>query len=201
MESFLAGSALPFISPVFFRNRIRRPHLSDIFRKKKRQNLPKHCLKYQSWFLHLLFKVSFTRKNVTQEFSLPQKVHLNQRRKEVKMTYCEYRKQKHPCLHLLMYSMQERMTCSLVLCYSPNWGCAGDRVVMVVNVHCVTVLGTHFQNGGKFVPQNSPTMQFDNHLAGPAGNLKVANTQLANSPWHWWKEWRVLISVLVQFFF
>ena len=24
--------------------------------------------------------------------------------------------------------------------------------------------GTHFQHGGKFVPQNSPTMHFDNHL-------------------------------------
>ena len=98
-----------------------------------------------------------------------------------------------------MYSMQERMTCSLVLCYSPIWGCAGDRAVMVVNVHCGTVLGTHFQYGGKFVPQNSPTMHFDNLLAGPVRNLKVANTQLANSPW---KEWRVLISVnLLSFSF
>ena len=143
--------------------------------------------------------MSFTRENVPQEFSLPQKVHLNQRRKEVNMTYYEYQKYKHPCLHLLMYSMQERMTCSHVLCYSPIWGCAGDRAVMVVNVHCGTVLGTHFQHGGKFVPQNSPTMHFDNLLVGPVRNLKVANTQLANSPW---KEWRVLISVnLLSFFF
>ena len=62
-------------------------------------------------------------------------------------------------------------------------------------------LGTHFQHGGKFVPQNSPIMHFDNHLAGPVRNLKVANTQLANSPWHWWKEWRVLISVNLLSFF
>ena len=97
-----------------------------------------------------------------------------------------------------MYSMQERMTCSLVLCYSPIWGCAGDRAVMVVNVHCGTVLGMHFQHGGKFVHQDSPTMHFDNLLAGPVRNLKVANTQLANSPW---KEWRVLISVNLLSFF
>ena len=31
-------------------------------------------------------------------------------------------------------------------------------------VHCGTVLGTNFPHGGKFVPQNSPTMHFDNHL-------------------------------------
>ena len=31
---------------------------------------------------------------------------------------------------------------------------------MVVKVQC----GTHFQHGGKFVPQNSPAMYFDNHL-------------------------------------
>ena len=54
---------------------------------------------------------------------------------------------------------------------------------MVVNVHCGTVLGMHFQHGGKFVHQDSPTMHFDNLLAGPVRNLKVANTQLANSPW------------------
>ena len=37
-------------------------------------------------------------------------------------------------------------------------------VEIVVKVHCGTVLGTHFQHGGKVVPQNSPTMHFDNHL-------------------------------------
>ena len=31
-------------------------------------------------------------------------------------------------------------------------------------VHCGTVLGTHFHCGVKFVPQNSPTMHFDNRL-------------------------------------
>ena len=36
--------------------------------------------------------------------------------------------------------------------------------------------GTHFQHGGKFVPQNSPTMHFDNHLRpGLQRNLKVGN--------------------------
>ena len=31
---------------------------------------------------------------------------------------------------------------------SPQWGCAGDRVEMVVKVHCGTVFkGTHFQQG------------------------------------------------------
>ena len=37
---------------------------------------------------------------------------------------------------------------------------------------------------------------------GPVRNLKVANTQLANSPWHRWKGWRALISVnLLSFLF
>ena len=35
---------------------------------------------------------------------------------------------------------------------------------MVVKVHCGTVWGTHFQHGDKFVPQNSPSMHFDNYL-------------------------------------
>ena len=37
---------------------------------------------------------------------------------------------------------------------------------MEVAVKCIVGLfwGTHFQHGGKFVPQNSPTMHFDNHL-------------------------------------
>ena len=39
-----------------------------------------------------------------------------------------------------------------------------DVVKVVVKVYCGTVLGTHFQHSGKFVPQNSPTMQLDNHL-------------------------------------
>ena len=44
---------------------------------------------------------------------------------------------------------------------------------MDVKVHCGTVLGMHFQHGGKFVPQNSPTMHFDNHLdLVPCATLK-----------------------------
>ena len=48
--------------------------------------------------------------------------------------------------------------------YSPLWGCAGDRVKMVVKVHCGTVLGDAFSTWRQFCPQNSPTMHFDNHL-------------------------------------
>ena len=33
-----------------------------------------------------------------------------------------------------------------------------------MKVHCGTVFGSHFQHGGKFVPQNSTTMHFHNHL-------------------------------------
>ena len=42
--------------------------------------------------------------------------------------------------------------------YSPLWGCAGDRVEIVIKVHCGTVLGSEFQHGGKFVPRIIPTM-------------------------------------------
>ena len=34
--------------------------------------------------------------------------------------------------------------------------------------------GTHFQHGGKFVPQNNPTMHFDNHL-DPVSRATSAN--------------------------
>ena len=50
------------------------------------------------------------------------------------------------------------------LIYSPLWGCAGDRVKMVVKVHCGTVLGAKLPPCWKCVPQNSPTMHFDNHV-------------------------------------
>ena len=39
---------------------------------------------------------------------------------------------------------------------------SGERVEMVVRVHCGTVSGDEF--APKCVPQNSPTMLFDNHL-------------------------------------
>ena len=124
--------------------------------RQKDQNLPKHCLKYQSWFLHLLFKVSFTRENVTQEFSLPQKVHLNQRRikrsKNGVLRIPEI-KASVPTLANVFYAIRQFEVARET-----------DRVAMVINVHCGTVLGIHFQHGGKFVPQNSPTMHFDNHL-------------------------------------
>ena len=47
---------------------------------------------------------------------------------------------------------------------SPLWGCAGDRLKMVVKVHCGTVLGGEFAAMLKRVLQNSPTMYFDKHL-------------------------------------
>ena len=48
--------------------------------------------------------------------------------------------------------------------YWPLWGCAGDWVDMVSKCIVGLLWGTHFQHGGKFVPQSSPTMHFDNHL-------------------------------------
>ena len=36
--------------------------------------------------------------------------------------------------------------------------------MMVVKVHCGTVLGDEFTAMLKCIPQNSPTMHFDNHL-------------------------------------
>ena len=41
--------------------------------------------------------------------------------------------------------------------YQPLWGCAGDRVLMIVKVHC----GTNLPLCWKRVPQNSPTMHFE----------------------------------------
>ena len=43
-------------------------------------------------------------------------------------------------------------------------GYAGDRVEVFVKVHYGTVLGDAFLTWRQFVPQNSPTMHFDNHL-------------------------------------
>ena len=40
----------------------------------------------------------------------------------------------------------------------------GDRVEMVSKCIVGLFWGTNFPHGGKFVPQNSPTMHFDNHL-------------------------------------
>ena len=59
----------------------------------------------------------------------------------------------------------------------PLWGCAEEWVKMVLKCIVGLFWGTNFQHGGKFVPQNSPTMHFDNHL-DPC-NLKVANMKLS----------------------
>ena len=53
---------------------------------------------------------------------------------------------------------------------SKLWKClsqvsyTGDRVQMVSKCIMGLFWGTHFQHGGKFVPQSSPTMYFNNHL-------------------------------------
>ena len=46
----------------------------------------------------------------------------------------------------------------LLVNYSPLWGCAGDRVEMVVKVHCGTVFRDEFAATLKIRPQNNPTM-------------------------------------------
>ena len=46
----------------------------------------------------------------------------------------------------------------LLVNYSPLWGCAGDRVEMVVKVHCGTVFRDEFAVTLKIRPQNNPTM-------------------------------------------
>ena len=51
--------------------------------------------------------------------------------------------------------------CAIAI-HSPLWGWAGDRIEMV---HCGTVSwGTNLPPCWKYVPQNSPTIHFDNHL-------------------------------------
>ena len=46
-------------------------------------------------------------------------------------------------------------------------------------------LGTHFQHGGKFVPQNSPRMHFDNHLdpvSRTTSKWRIANAKSYSDP-------------------
>ena len=56
--------------------------------------------------------------------------------------------------------------------YSPLCGCAGDRV----QVHCGTGLGTHFQQGSKFVPRTVLQYTWQPSRLGLSCNLKVANS-------------------------
>ena len=48
----------------------------------------------------------------------------------------------------------------LLVSYSPLWGCAGDRVEMVVKVHCGNVLADEFAAMLKIRPQNNTTMHW-----------------------------------------
>ena len=56
---------------------------------------------------------------------------------------------------------------------SPLWGCAGDRVAMVVKCIVGLFWGTHFQHGGKFVPQNSPTMHHLDPISRPISKWRM----------------------------
>ena len=40
--------------------------------------------------------------------------------------------------------------------------------------------GTHYQHGGKFVPQNSPTMRFHNHLDRSPAQPQIVETDRAH---------------------
>ena len=48
--------------------------------------------------------------------------------------------------------------------YSPLCGCAGDRVEMLVKVHCGTVLGDEFAAMLKMRPPKQSHSALDNHL-------------------------------------
>ena len=66
------------------------------------------------------------------------------------------------CANTILNSSEE--TPMELVCNSQHRGCAGDRAEMVVKVYCGTVLGDEFAAMLKYVPHNSPTMHFDNHL-------------------------------------
>ena len=62
------------------------------------------------------------------------------------------------------------------------WGCGGDRLEIVVKVHCGTVLGVAFSTWRQICPPK----QSHNALSQPSRpglprNLKVANTAFTNS--------------------
>ena len=94
-------------------------------------------------------------------------------------------------IHLLMYSMlfanlRLRGRPSRDGCQCALWDCFGRA----------------FSAWGQIrSPKQSHNALWQPSRPGPVRNLKVANTQLANSPWHWWKEWRALISVNLLSFF
>ena len=60
--------------------------------------------------------------------------------------------------------------------YSPLWGCAGDRVGMVVKLHCGTVLGDEFSTWRQIRPRKqSHNALWQPSRPGLQPNLKVAN--------------------------
>ena len=67
---------------------------------------------------------------------------------------------------------------SLWKLYSPLWGCAGDRVEMVVEVHCGAVLGDKFSTMLKMCSSKQSHNALWQPLSWPGlpCNLKVANT-------------------------
>ena len=57
-----------------------------------------------------------------------------------------------------LFKKQQRLleNYKIIVYYSPLWGCAGERVEMVVKCIGELFWGTHFQHGDKFVPQTVP---------------------------------------------
>ena len=64
-------------------------------------------------------------------------------------------------MHTGARARRQKYQAIYIYLYSPLWGCAGDRVEMVVKVHCEIVLGEEFAAMLKMHPQNSPIMHFE----------------------------------------
>ena len=61
--------------------------------------------------------------------------------------------------------------------YSPFWGCAGDRVEMIVRVHCGSFWGTNLPPCWKCVPPKKSHNALWNHLDPVSrATVKVANS-------------------------
>ena len=74
------------------------------------------------------------------------------------------------------FSKYFRCVYGLSLIYSPLWGCAEDRVEMVIKVHCGTVLEDAFSTWRQIrPPEQSHNALWQPSRPGLPRNLKVAN--------------------------
>ena len=83
----------------------------------------------------------------------------------------------------------------LLVSYSPLWGCAGDRVEMVVKVHMEMFWLTNLPPCWKFVPKTIPPCTGQPSRPGLSRNLRVANCVVAYSTAQKWVTSRVSFPV------